>query len=120
MRMVKDGKRHYVPVARIVADVFLGGVPDGHVIYFRNGDKHDPYWRNIAFETKQEMGRRTGAAATRRPVAKITPDGEITEVYSSARRAAKENHCSQHYVTERCNKKIAKEFSDGFSFRWEK
>ncbi len=119
IRMVKDGKRQYVPLARIMADAFLGGVPDGQVIYYKNGDKKDHCWRNIGFMPKQEMGRRTGAAATRRPVAKIAPDGEITEVYSSARRAARENHCSLHYVSDRCNGKISHEFCDGFSFRWE-
>ncbi len=119
VRMVKDGKRHHVPVAHIVADVFLGGVPEGHVIYFRNGDKKDHFWRNIGFMPKQEMGRRTGASATRRPVKKINEAGEVIAFYSSARKAASENFCSQHYVTERCNKKIVKEFSDGFSFRWD-
>lgn len=120
VRLEKNGKRQYVPLGRIMADTFLGGVPEGHVIYYRNGDKNDHFWRNIGFMDKREMGKRTGAAASRKPVAKITPDGEITEVYSSARRAARENHCSLHYVTNRCNRKIAQEFCDGFSFRWEK
>ena len=118
VRMEKGGKRYHVPIATLMADVFLGGAPDGKVIYHKDGSKHDHDMYNIGFATKQELGKRLGSEATRKPVAKIDSSGEVIEFYRSAREAARKNYCGCRYVTDRCKKRIKNEFRDGFSFRW--
>ena len=68
-----------------------------------------------------ELGKRTGASAARIPVAKVTPEGEIVEVYPSARVAARENHMSYQTVLDRCNGKVKKPFAlDGHTYQFER
>lgn len=75
---------------------------------------------NIAFTSRQELGRRTGANATRIPVAKVTPEGEIVAVYPSARVAARENHMSYQTVLDRCNGRVKKPFAlDGHTYQFD-
>ena len=65
-----------------------GAAPPGKVAYHRNGDLADSCLHNIAFATPQELGAKTGAQSSRRPVEKIDTSGEVVAVYSSARAAA--------------------------------
>lgn len=111
------GKGRAITVLRLMVDTWLGGCPPGKVPYHKNGDLTDHCLHNIAFATRSELGKMTGAKSKRRPVAKIAPDGEIVEVYSSARAAAKANHMSYQTVLDRCNGKVQKPFAlDGFNY----
>lgn len=120
VRMEKDGKRIHMPIPKLMAITFSDGVPDGKVICHKNGNIHDHVWNNIVFLTRSEAGKKYGKDGSRKPVAKITPDGEPVAFYKSAREAAKKNNCSDNYVINRCRGKVKKEFADGFSFRWER
>ena len=112
-----EGKTKEVPVLGLMVSVWLGGPRPGMVPYHRNGDLSDHSIHNIAFATRKELGRMTGAAANRIPVAKVTPDGEIVALYSSARAAARANHMSYQAVLDRCNGKVKAPFAlDGHNY----
>lgn len=98
-----------------------GGPPPGKVAYHRNGDLADSCLHNIAFATPQELGAKTGAQSSRRPVEKIDTSGEVVAVYSSARAAARANHMSYQTVLDRCNGKVKNPYAlDGHNYRFEK
>lgn len=105
---------------QVVARTFLGPVPPGCVPYHINGCQEDNYVNNIGYITRRELGKRTGAKSRRKPVAKIGKDGEVVEVYPSARAAARENFMSYQTVTDRCNGKRKSAFApDGYAYAWE-
>ena len=75
---------------------------------------------NIAYISKKELGKKTGAQSRRQPVAKISSDGEIVETYTSAREAARQNYMSYQTVIDRCNGKCKSAFApDGFAYAWD-
>lgn len=115
----RDGRKTVRTVLMLVAQTFYG-VPEDMVPVHANGMKRDCTARNVRLMTKQELGRKFGADAGRRPVVKIAADGEIVECYTSAREAAKHNYVSYQTVMDRCNGKVKKEFAlDGYSYRWD-
>lgn len=114
----EHGKAHEVKVLALMVDVWLGGPRPGKVPYHKNGDLNDSSVNNIAFATKKELGKIFGATSSRRkPVAKVTPDGEVIALYPSARKAAAANHMSYQTVLDRCNGKVKKPFAlDGTTY----
>lgn len=91
------------------------------VAYHRNGDLADNCLHNIAFATPKELGTKTGAQSSRRPVAKVDKSGEVVSVYPSARAAARANHMSYQTVLDRCNGKVKNSYAlDGHDYRFEK
>lgn len=113
----ENGKSHEVKVMHIMVQVWLGGGRTGLVPYHINGDVTDHCVRNIGFATREQLGRMTGAKSKRKPVAKITEDGEVVAVYSSARNAAKANHMSYQTVLDRCHGRVKKPFAlDGTTY----
>ena len=104
----------------IMARTFLGPAPKGHIAYHRNGCQSDNYINNIAYISRQELGKKTGPGSRRKAVAKINANGEVVEVYSSAREAAKKNFMSYQTIDDRCNNKCKSAFApDGFAYAWE-
>lgn len=120
VKLTKDGKSKEEVLMQLVALTFLGLPPKGHVPYHKNGCQSDNYLNNIAYISKRELGLLTGASSRRRPVAKLDADGEIVEVYSSAREAARRNHMSYQTVMDRCNGKVKGAFApDGYAYAWD-
>lgn len=115
------GKGREIAVIKIVGDAWLGPLPPGMVYYHRNGDTSDHHANNIGKITPEELGRKTGASATRRPVRKIDRFGNVVKFYPSARAAARDNYVSYQTVMDRCNGKVKKPFAlDGHSYQWDK
>jgi len=113
----EKGHAHDVPVLNLIVDVWLGGRPAGKVAYHKNGDTSDSSVQNIGFITRKELGKKTGAEAKRKPVAKVSREGEQVAFYRSARAAAKVNHMSYQTVLDRCNGKVKKPFElDGHNY----
>lgn len=113
----EHGKAHEVKVLALMVDVWFGGPRPGKVPYHKNGDLNDNSVNNIAFSTRERLGKRTGANSRRKPVAKVTPEGEVVALYPSAREAAKANHMSYQTVLDRCNGKVKKPFAlDGTTY----
>lgn len=116
-----NGRSKDVALIRLVVDTWLGGYPPGKVAYHKNGNTRDFSVGNIAFISNKELGKATGAKSRRMTVEKVTEDGTVVEVYSSARTAAKANHMSYQAVLDRCNGKVKKPFAlDGHTYRFEK
>jgi len=106
------------PVLKLVAATFLN-VPDGMVAVHINGIREDNAVANIAVMPHKQLGVKYGVRSCRRPVVKISPDGEVLEAYQSAREAGRKNFMSYQTVMDRCNGKRKREFCYGFSFRWD-
>ena len=120
VKLTINGKGKEEILLQIVAKTFLGECPKGYVPYHKNGCQNDNYVNNIAYISKKELGRLTGASSRRKSVAKINSDGEIVEVYSYARQAAEENYMSYQTIIDRCNRKRKSTFApDGYAYAWE-
>ena len=105
---------------QVMAKTFLGPVPEGCVPYHKNGCQSDNYINNIAYISKIELGKKTGANSRKKSVVKIDCTGEIVDVYSSAREAARKNFMSYQTVIDRCNRKCKSAFApDGYAYAWE-
>lgn len=120
VKLTINGKSKAEILLQIVAKTFLGECPDGCVPYHKNGCQYDNYVNNIAYISNKELGKLTGANSRRKPVAKIDSNGEVVEVYSSARTAAKANYMSYQTVIDRCNGKVKSAFApDGYAYAWD-
>lgn len=120
VKLTKDGKSKETIVMQVVSRTFLGECPSGCVPYHKNGVQSDNYVNNIAYISRCELGKITGAKSNRKGVAKIDAAGEIVDFYSSAREAAKMNHMSYQTVIDRCNGKCKSAFApDGYAYAWE-
>lgn len=120
VKLTKDGKAKEEIVVSVMARTFLGPAPDGCVPYHKNGCQSENHINNIAYISRSELGKLTGAMSGRQPVAKMDQSGEIVEVYSSAREAARQNHMSYQTVIDRCNGKCKSAFApDGYAYAWE-
>ena len=120
VKLTKDGKSKEETVLNVIARTFLGPIPEGHVPYHKNGCQTENHLNNIAYITRRELGKLTGSASGRRSVVKIDPNGEIVDVYSSAREAARQNYLSRQAVTDRCNGLRKSAFApDGYAYAWE-
>ena len=120
VNLTKDGRAKAEVLMQLVALTFLGPPPKGHVPYHKNGCQSDNYLNNIAYISRRELGRMTGARSRRRPVAKVDRDGYLVEVYPSAREAARRNYMSYQTVIDRCNGKVKGAFApDGYAYAWD-
>lgn len=115
-----DGKAKEVILLQIMAKTFLGPAPDGCVPYHKNGCQSDNYIQNIEYISRKELGKKTGSKSRRQSVVKIDLLGEIVDVYSSAREAARKNYMSYQTIIDRCNGKCKSAFApDGYAYAWE-
>ncbi len=121
VKLTKDGKSKEEPLLQIVAAAWLGKTPPGKVPYHINGIITDNRADNIGFIDRQTLGKRTGAMAdTRAIVFKVDKDGNVVEIYRSAREAAKANFMSYQTVLDRCHNKVKKPYAlNGYTFQFE-
>ena len=97
-----NGRSRQEAILKIMVDTFLQR-PAGMIPYHLNGHVTDNYVGNIGFARREDLGRRTGHKSKSKKVAKLTPEGEIVEVYRSAREAARKNPYSYQAILDRCN-----------------
>ena len=120
VKLTMNGKSKEVTVMQIVAKTFLGNAPRGYVPYHKNGCQSDNYVNNIAYVSRQELGKKTGPQSRKQSVAKINSNGEIVAFYPSARECARQNYISRQAITDRCNGKYKSAFApDGYAYAWE-
>lgn len=120
VKLTVNSQSREVVVIQAVARTFLGPPPVGHIPVHRNGCQSDNYVNNIEYISRQQAGKMYGARSRRKAVVKIDNYGEIVEVYSSARMAAKANYLSHQTVTDRCNGKCKSPYApDGYAYAWE-
>lgn len=120
VKLTKDKKSKEEIVLSVIARTFLGPTPEGCVPYHKNGCQTENHLNNIAYISRRDLGKLTGSASSRQSVVKIDQNGEIVDVYSSAREAARQNYLSRQSVTDRCNGKCKSAFApDGYAYAWE-
>jgi hypothetical protein len=121
VKLTIDGKSKEVPMLKVMQLTFLGAAPKGKVPYHKNGLVTDNRAENIGFISRQQLGAKTGGRTKRtKCVFKIDRKGEVVEIYTSARTAAKENNMSYQTVLDRCHNKVKKPFElDGYNYQFE-
>ena len=120
VKLTIDGKAKECNFLQLMAITFLGPAPEGYVPYHINGCQGDNYINNIAYISRKELGKLTGPTSRRKAVAKINADGEIVEIYKSAREAGRKNFMSYQTINDRCNRKCKTAFApDGYAYAWE-
>lgn len=121
VKLTKDGKSKEEPLLQIVAAAWLGPTPAGMMPYHLNGNVTDNRADNIGFIDRQTLGKRTGVMADVRVIVfMVDRDGNVVEIYRSAREAAKANFMSYQAVLDRCHNKIKKPYAlNGYTFQFE-
>ena len=112
-----DGRMVRRALLTLVAITFFD-VPEGSCPVHKSSMHSDNSVDNIMILPQCELGRRFGARGNRMVVAKIAPNGDVLEFYSSARAAARANFLDVKSVTNRCNRTVKNDFRYGCSFRW--
>lgn len=118
--MIADGgRRQYVAVSRLMAEAFLGGVGPDQCVIHRNTMKLDCSLHNLQVVPKRVQAGINGRC-NRRAVLKIGADGDIVEVYPSAREAARREYVSETAMRRRClGKTHACRWAEDCEFRYE-
>lgn len=120
VKLTKDKKGKEEIVLSLIARTFLGPVPNGCTPYHINGCKTENNIQNIAYISRRELGKMTGAKSRKKSVAKIDSTGNIVDFYSSAREAGEKNHMSGQTVSDYCNGKCKGTYApDGYAYAWE-
>ena len=116
----KDGAVQTIPVTRLMANAFMGGLKPGQAVIHRNKAIHDNALVNLKIVT-QKQATDVSRRGARKPVVKYAKDGEIVAVYSSAVEAAKKEHYCEATICNRCNKKVKNPWlTSDYNFRWDK
>lgn len=93
-------------VMHLMRDTFIGQLPEGYVLYHKNGVLSDDELSNLGMIKREELGKLTG---TRNDcsvtVVKIDSNGEIVDFYKSVREAGRQNHMSYQTILDRINGK---------------
>lgn len=120
VKLTKDGKAKEEIVLSLIAKTFLGPAPDGAVPYHKNGLRSENHINNIAYISRQELGKLTGYSSRNKIVVKLNSCGQDVEYYRSAREAAKKNFMSYQTVMDRCNGKVKRgPAADGYEYAWD-
>ena len=117
--LTRDGKQRTFKLRSLLGRTFLRPLRKGEVYTHKNGDTLDDVATNICIMTQSELSRWVGKQGTRRrAVEKVDEQGEVLDVYRSARQAAEKNFISLMCVTDRCNGKMKTKVPP--FFRWAK
>lgn len=116
----EDGTRTVAIVARLVAELWMGGIPEGYCVVHRNGSKFDNDVTNLKIVPKGEASR-LSAGSKRRAVEKVDKNGNVVAVYRSVTEAAKKNYLAQSAVSGRCLGTVKNPFKyDDYTYRFER
>lgn len=114
-----DGTSKRVPVASIMADVWLGGTPPGMDRIHIDGACGNNCANNIKFVPHREAAKLSGGM-NRRPVVKVNRDGEAVAFYPSIKDAAKANFISEKAIRNRCCGQTQDPYHlDGFNYQYD-
>ena len=114
----EQGQRREQRVHVLIARAWIGEKPGrNYCIFHKNGIRTDNFANNLEYIPRKEVGRRSGALASRRAVLKLSETGEVLAVYQSARAAAKVEPLSYQAIMDRCNGNVKK--AAGLFYAWE-
>lgn len=115
--VVKTGIYRKVPLVRLMEGRFIRARRNGEIISHRNGCGQDCSMWNLYHTTPEKLAK--GMSPNRKSIEKISPSGDIIEIYRSIEEAANRNYISRTAVSKWCRGMIKDPFSIGFSFRYE-
>ncbi len=116
----KDGKQTKVPVVRLMAEKFMGGIKPGHCVRHKDRARLGNALHNLEQVPLNKCGE-LGNQASRKPIIKIDRDGNEVEIYKSVQEAADANYISPMAVTRRCKGQIKYPFDlIGYSFKFDR
>lgn len=115
------GTTHRHNVAKLVVDVWMGGVPAGGVIRPRDGNPQNTCRWNLKIISRSEFSKSIDGFSRRKfPVLKIDTSLQIIDAYQSAMQAEKKNHFAKKVLADYCNLKRATVIAgDGFIYAWD-
>lgn len=120
VKMTLNGKATEHKLSRVIWETFHGPIPEGMGVVHIDRILTNNKLSNLVLMTKEQSGNKYGKLCADRIVMKVAPDGEVEEIYRSAREAARQNHMSYQTVLDRCNHKVKKPFAlDGYNYLWE-
>lgn len=114
-----NGKYKEYPVHKIVSSVFLEKSPQPNmVLYHKNGVITDNYAGNIAWITREKLGKISGGKNSRCiPVIKLDiKTGEMIDFYNSISAAARDNYIHRSTICE----VIRGESKTAAGYKWKK
>lgn len=115
-----DGRDRIMPLMSVIAKTFKTDLPPGMCWHHANGRQYDNRPENIQPIDRRELGRKTGAQSMRKSVEMVDRSGNVVELYTSTREAAKANHMSHEAVRQRCVGGVKNPYSlSGYTFRYE-
>lgn len=114
---VKLNCKEYV-VMHLMRDTFIGALPDGYVLYHKNGCITEDALYNIGMIKRCELGRLTGRRNNcETSIVKINSNGEIIDFYKSVREAGRKNFMSYQTILDRINGKVKSLYApDGYVY----
>ncbi len=114
----KAGRRRTYNVARLVAIHFLPKPYMADSVIHKNGNKQCPHVDNLAWVSKRQLGLRYGHRVEKAmQICKADKNGEVVEVYHSAREAARKNYMSYQTILNRVNGKVKGRYApDGYEY----
>lgn len=121
VKLTRDGeKTRETNVAQIIYTTFVGEIPQGYAVVHKNGSFMDNCANNLTIVSLKELGQKYGVMSGKKSVVKLSGNGEVVEVYYSAREAARRNYMSYQTVIDRCNGDVKKSVApDGFDYACE-
>ena len=105
-----DNKSKTVPVKRLVVDAFMGGRKAGYRVIHKNGMKTDCAVENLAFVREEALGKMFGGVGKRKVVLKVDKNGDLLDVYSSSKEAAKKSFMSERQIERHCRGQVQNPF----------
>ena len=99
----------------LVWKAFNGTIPKGYIVARKTGILLEIQLHNLYLITKSEWGKKTGHRSASYEVIELDDSGNEINSWRSARRAAKDLHCSYQTVMNICNKKVKKPL---FNLKW--
>lgn len=116
----KVGCSRRVRIASLMRDYFMGGKRDGMRVMRKSSCITDCSLSNLTWATVKSVAKSTGGS-NKRSIEKIDVDGNVVELYSSVREAAKSNFVAPMTIIRRCQNRIKNPYAlTGYTFRYER
>ena len=115
------GKVKEIGVHKAVWLAFNGHPPKGLCVYHLNGDVADNRLDNLGLIDRKKLGHMTGGTTNRWPrILKIDRDGEIVQIFQSAREAAAHEFMSSQAILDRCHGRVKNPYAlNGYTYQFD-
>ena len=117
-----DANRTRYGVMRLMAEVWLGGLPPGMRTIHKDGNiENNSRWniQIVSNKAAHKVSAKAANADRRQPVVIINDALEIIDAYASAKEASKKTGLDHSNVIRRCNLKCASVFAlNGLIYAW--